>query len=86
MWNKHRSVLQDHVKYIHNDIVKSFRVMILQYIKSLHDMHELAKYLPPPSMKGEIFKSASWGVCDKELYENEIRVEDKDGIPTSIHD
>ena len=24
MWRKHRSVLQDHVKYIHNDIVKPF--------------------------------------------------------------
>ena len=24
MWRKHRSTFQDHVKYIHNDIVKPF--------------------------------------------------------------
>ena len=29
MWKKHQSVFQDHVKYIHNDIVKPFRVGIL---------------------------------------------------------
>ena len=26
MWKKHSSVFQDHDKYIHNDIVKHFRV------------------------------------------------------------
>ena len=31
MRKKHWSVFQDHVKYIHNDIVKPFRVGILQY-------------------------------------------------------
>ena len=29
MWRKHRSAFQDHVKYMHNDIVKPFRVGIL---------------------------------------------------------
>ena len=31
MWMKHRYVFQDHVKYIHNYIVKKFRIGILQY-------------------------------------------------------
>ena len=30
IWNKHRSVFQDCVKYIHNDILKPFRVRIFQ--------------------------------------------------------
>ena len=31
MWRKHRITFQDHVKYICNDIVKPFRVGVLQY-------------------------------------------------------
>ena len=31
MLKKHRSVFQDHVKYIHNDILKPLRVGILHY-------------------------------------------------------
>ena len=31
MWRKHRSAIQYHVKYIHNDILNPFRVNIIQY-------------------------------------------------------
>ena len=48
MWKKHRSVFQDHVKYIHNDIVKHSRVRIIQYAERALGMNDLAKYLTPP--------------------------------------
>ena len=48
MWKKHRSVFQDHVKYIHNDIVKHSRVRIIQYAERDPGMNDLAKYLTPP--------------------------------------
>ena len=41
IWKKHRSVLQDHIKYIHNENLKPFRVFILQYAKSAHEMHDI---------------------------------------------
>ena len=56
MWKKHRSVFQDHVKYIHNDILKPLRVRIIQYAERVCDMHDLEKYLLPPSMKGVVFE------------------------------
>ena len=31
MWRKHQSVYQDHMKYVHNYIVKPFKVKILRY-------------------------------------------------------
>ena len=65
VWKKHRSVFQDHVKYIHNDIVKPFRVVILQYAERVREMHDLENYLPPPSIKGVSFESASWYVQEK---------------------
>ena len=39
IWKKHWSIFQDHVKYIHNDIVKPFRVGILQYPERICEMH-----------------------------------------------
>ena len=60
MWKKHWSVFQDHVKYIHNETVKPFIFGILQYAECVRETHELAKYLPPPSMEDVGFKEASW--------------------------
>ena len=45
---KHWSTFQDHVKYIHNEIVKPFRVNILHYGERVREMHDIYKYLPPP--------------------------------------
>ena len=66
MCRKHRSVYQDHMKYVHNDIVKPFCVRILCYTKRIRDMHDLAKYPPTPSMKGESYETANWKVRDQE--------------------
>ena len=65
MWKKHRSVFQDHVKYIHSDIVKPFRVVILQYTERVREMHDLEKYLPPTSMKRREFESDDWDVHER---------------------
>ena len=65
MWRKHHSVLQDHLKYIRNDIVKPSQVRIICYYERVKEIHNLEKYLPPPSKKGKIFEAASWKVYNK---------------------
>ena len=69
LWNSMQKIypntVQDHVKYIHNDTVKPFRVDIIQYADRVCDMQELAKHLPPTLMKGRWFESANWSVRDK---------------------
>ena len=50
---KHRSVYQDHMKYVRNEIVKPFKVKILCYVERVREMHDIENYLTPPSMKGE---------------------------------
>ena len=81
MWRKHWSVYQDHIKYIHNDIVKPFRVKILHYAKHIIDMHDLDKYLPPSSMKSESAEAANWTVCNREFMASEIWLTIKDRTP-----
>ena len=58
MWNKHRSKFQDHIKYIHNNIVNPFWVRIIQYTERVYEMHYLANYLPPLSMKFQKYDEA----------------------------
>ena len=53
MWSKHQRNFHDHVKYIHNYIVKTFRVRITYHTERLHEMHDLDNDLPQPSIKGE---------------------------------
>ena len=62
MWRKHRSTSQDHVKYIHNEIVKPFGLGIIQYYERVRDMRDLANYPPPPSVNGKEYDEAYWAV------------------------
>ena len=86
MWSNHHSVLQDHLQYICNNIVKSFHVDILRYAERVQEIHDIAKYLPPPSMKGESFEEASWKFHKKEWSDHDIRVAIEEGFPSSMHD
>ena len=86
MWRKQRSTFQDHVKYIHNDKIKPFRVGIIQYAECVREMQDQAKYPPPPLMKGKEYYEVDWVVHDKGLSNNEICVTTRDGIPTTIQD
>ena len=43
MWRNHRSVYQDHINCIRNDILKTFCVKIIRYNKHIIEMHDLAK-------------------------------------------
>ena len=49
-------------------------------------MHELSKYLTPPSMNGKEYDEADWAVHEKELSENDIWVATTDVLPTSMQD
>ena len=49
-------------------------------------MNDLAKYLPPPLIKGESAETANWTVRNQEFTASEIRLATKDGIPSSMQD
>ena len=74
------------MKYVHNDILKPLKVKILRYAELVREMHDLAKYLPPPSMKGESAEAANWTVHNQEFTADEFRIAIKDGLPKSMQD
>ena len=79
MWRKHRSVYQDHMKYVRNDIVKPFKVKILRYTDCVDEMHDLAKYLPTYLMKGQSETAAYWSVRNEGFTNSDLRLAIKDG-------
>ena len=72
------------MKYVRNDIMKSFKVKMLCYAERVSEMHDLANYLPPPLMKGESANAANWTVCNQEFTAGEVRLVIKDRIPKSM--
>ena len=65
IWRKHQSVYQDHMKYVHNDILKSFKVKVFRHAEHVREMHDLAKYLPLPLMKNGSAEVDNWNVCNQ---------------------
>ena len=49
-------------------------------------MHDLAKYLRPPSMKGKSAEAANWNVRNQEFMVSGIRLAIKDGLPSYMND
>ena len=86
MWQKHRSVFQDHVKYIHNNIIKAFRIIILQYDESVLEMNDISKYFIPPYRKVYMLYQIYWRVKKCEFTKYEIHVAIKDSLPESMKD
>ena len=59
---------------------------MLQYIERVREMHDLAKYITPPLMKGREYDEEYCNVCDKELSENTICVATRYELITSMKD
>ena len=80
------SVYQDHMNYVCNDILKPFRVKILHYVERVREMHDLSKYLPPPSMQVKGAMAANWSVRNEEFTTSDLQLAIKYGLPKSIRD
>ena len=72
------------MKYVHNDVVKPLKVKILHYTKRVCNMHDLAKYLPPPLTKGDSSEAANRTVRNQEFTASEVRLAIRDGLPKYI--
>ena len=62
MWSKQRSIFQDNVKYIQNEILNPFRASILQYTERIREMNGLTKYLSISRMEGDQYNKSDWAV------------------------
>ena len=77
IWRKHHYIFQYHVKNMHNDIVKPFRLGILQYTERVCEIHDLDNFPPTSSKEGGWYDMADWAIHGKELSEDGIHVATK---------
>ena len=66
--------------------MKPFKVKIIRYAKRVSGMHDLAKYLPPPLMKGKRSEADNWTVRNQEITTSGTRLAIKDRLPSSMRD
>ena len=64
--------------------MKPFRVVILRCVKRVMDMHDLARYLTPPSMKGKRYEASNFKVFDQEFTGSDIHAVIKYILPSSM--
>ena len=74
------------MKYVCNNIVKPVKVKFLLYSGRMREMNDLAKYLPPHSMKGDSTMAANWSIRNKGFTISDLQLAIKDGIPKSMRD
>ena len=72
IWRKHRSVYQDHMKYVRKYIVELFKVKIIRYAERMREMYYLYKYLPPPSIKGKSAEADNWTIHNQEFTDGKF--------------
>ena len=54
MWNNNRSVFEDHVWYVQNEITNNYKLIILKYYEHVHEGFDLYKYLSPIKIMARI--------------------------------
>ena len=71
---------------MHNDIVKPYRLGIIQYTERALVIHYLYKCLTSPLQKGDEYDMAYWTIFLKKKSKNKILVVTNGGIPVFIND
>ena len=51
MWKNHRSVFNEHIIYVKNDIQKPFKMVVTEYSERVRESFGLARYLSTPIRK-----------------------------------
>ena len=58
-----------------------FHVKTFRYAERIREMYDLAKYFPPPSIKGMSSEEDNWTFRNQEFTVSEIRLAVKDVLP-----
>ena len=74
------------MNYIHNDILKPFKVKIIRYAEHVRDMHDLAKYLLRPLVKGRSAEEDNWTFRNQELTASDFWLAIKYVLPAYMQD
>ena len=84
MWRNHRNVHDDHLHYLMTDIVKPYKMSMIDFVERLRTLFDMKRYLQPPSMRNETSEEANWDARDLASTEITIRKAIRDGLHDSL--
>ena len=84
MWRNHRNVHDDHMHYLQTDIIKPYKMSMIDFVERMRTLFKMKRYLQPPSMRNETSIDADWDTRDKAVTEITIRKALRDGLHDSL--
>ena len=86
MWNRHRTVFEEHIRYIENKIIKPFDMVIRDFYDRVNEMYSYTYYIQPPSMNQQVWYEANWNQLGEVFTEARIRTAIRNGLPRAMQD
>mmetsp|Transcript_17197 Transcript_17197/g.32552 ORF Transcript_17197/g.32552 Transcript_17197/m.32552 type:complete len:470 (+) Transcript_17197:1371-2780(+) len=86
MWNRHRTVFEEHIRYIENKIIKPFDMLIRDFYDRVNEMYSYAYYIQPPSMNNQLWYEADWNALGEQYTEARIRTAIRNGLPRAMQE
>ena len=80
IWKKHRSVFDDHLRYVQNDVTNTYKERIIKYTEFMHEMINLSQYLSPTCIKGEYYRNNECKSRYEKFLEETIQKDIKCGL------
>ena len=69
MWENRHSVFGNHLRYIHNEIIKPYNVMIVEYYECMYEILDIFQYIYSPNSKSKEHHQARYKAQDIKLLE-----------------
>eukprot|EP00557_Chaetoceros_sp_GSL56_P012168 CAMPEP_0176484630 /NCGR_PEP_ID=MMETSP0200_2-20121128/4560_1 /TAXON_ID=947934 /ORGANISM="Chaetoceros sp., Strain GSL56" /LENGTH=472 /DNA_ID=CAMNT_0017881123 /DNA_START=218 /DNA_END=1637 /DNA_ORIENTATION=- len=86
MWTRHRTVLDEHIRYLENKIIKPYDMAIRDFYDRVIEMYSYTYYIQPPSMNNQAWYEAKWSACSTIFSDRRMRTAIRNGLPRSMQD
>jgi hypothetical protein len=86
LWTRHRTVQEEHIRYLENKVIKPFDMAIRDFYDRVVEMYSYVYYMQPPSMNNQVWYEAKWSTCSTQMSEERMRTAVRNGLPRSMQD
>lgn len=86
MWVRHRTVFDEHVRYLENKIIKPYDMAIRDFYDCVLEMYSYLHYMQLPSMNNQAWYEAKWHMLYNRPIEERLHVAIRNGLPRSMQD
>jgi hypothetical protein len=87
MWVRHRTVFDEHIRYLENKIIKPYDMAIRDFYDRVLEIYSYLHYMQPPSMNNQAWHEAKWYMLYNQPTEERLWVAMiRNGLPKLMQD